>query len=472
MVAVRAIILAAGQGKRMKSARPKVLHEVLGMPILSRVVRQCQALAPEKLHVVVGHQAELVRAFVEKSFDEGTCLTHLQEPQLGTGHAVMQVATALDDFNGHVIVTVGDAPVIQSATLKNLLLSHIESGVAVTALTAIVEDPKNYGRIVRDDAGKVRAVVEDRDASEAEKAICEVNTGIYCLSWPQVKDGLQSLTCENMQKEYYLTDLVGWAYKSGAGAAAVALSDWREMAGINSRLELADAARHLRDITVNKLALESGVTIVDPQSTWICPEVKIGQETTIMPGCILTGDIEIGAECLIGPYTVMKGRVRVGANASVVNSYVNDSVIGDRARVGPFAHLREGNAVGSASKVGNFVELKKATLGDHTNVGHLSYIGDANLGSNVNIGAGTITANYDHVTKRKDRTIIGDGASTGSNSVLVAPVELCAEAVVGAGTVVTKDVPSGALAVGRARQEIIEGWARRRKERMTVTPKA
>lgn len=466
MPPVRAIILAAGQGKRMKSSKPKVLHEVLGKAIISRVLDCAVGAGVEHLHVVVGHQASVVEDYIAAKPADRPTSTHLQEPQLGTGHAVMQVVESLekDKFAGTLLVTVGDAPVIQSATLRRLIENHQSSGALVTALTAKVADPKNYGRIARDAQGKVLAVVEDRDCSDAQKKILEVNTGIYCLEWPAVKEGLTGLSCNNSQKEYYLTDLVAWAAKQRGGAASVILDDWREVAGINSRIELAEAARHLRDITLTKLALESGVTIVDPESTWISPEVRIGQESLVLPGCYLVGDIAIGENCTIGPFTVIKGKVKVGSLASVVNSHVNDSVIGDGARIGPFAHLREGNVVGESAKVGNFVELKKTTLGKKTSVGHLSYIGDAELGSHVNIGAGTITANYDHVTKRKGRTTIGDNASTGSNSVLVAPVQLEDEAVVAAGTVVTKTVPKGNLAVGRARQENKAGWSERRKK--------
>lgn len=465
MSALRAIILAAGQGKRMKSDLPKVLHAVMGKAILSRVMDATIAAGVDHVHVVVGHQSDVVKGFIEANAPKVPYSTHLQSPQLGTGHAVMQAAQGLEDdkFKGIVIVTVGDAPVIQAETLRALVESHKASGVAVTALTAVVDDPKNYGRIKRDHSGNVQAVVEDKDASPEEKKICEVNTGIYCFSWPEVKEGLNSLTCENKQKEYYLTDLVYWAYKSGKGASSEVLKDWREVAGINSRVELAEAARHLRDVTNTRLALESGVTIVDPATTWISPEVKIGVETVVMPGCHLTGDIEIGDNCTIGPFTVMKGTIKVGRKTSIVHSHVHDSVIGEGAKIGPFSHLREGNNVGNSAKVGNFVELKKATIGEKTSVGHLSYIGDATLGTHVNIGAGTITANYDHITKLKARTTLGDGASTGSNSVLVAPVEVAAEGVVAAGTVVTKPVPSGALCVARADQRNIEGWAAKRR---------
>ena len=468
MAPVRAIVLAAGQGKRMKSSRPKVLHDVFGRSILSRVMDAlCQIGADkpavEHLHIVVGHAADTVTQFVNENPPPCPYSAHLQEPQLGTGHAVMQVMPALDGFKGTLIVTVGDAPVLQSDTLAALLSKHQSSGAVITALSTEVDDPKNYGRMVRDEQGKIKGIVEDKDADANEKLIKEVNTGIYCIEWPAAMEGLNSLSCNNRQKEYYLTDLVAWAYNKKLGTESMVLQDYREVCGINSRLELAEAIRHLRDITLSRLALESGVTIVDPQSTWIAPEVRIGQETVILPGCYITGDIEIGSGCHIGPYTVMKGRVRVGKDTSIVNSHVNNTVIGDGVKVGPFAHLREGNVVGDGAKIGNFVELKKASVGTKSSIGHLSYVGDAEIGNQVNIGAGTITANYDHLTKKKERTILGDGCSTGSNSVLVAPVQIGVEAVVAAGTVVTKSVADGALVVGRAKQEIKEGWSERRK---------
>ncbi len=463
MLPVRAIVLAAGQGKRMKSSRPKVLHEVMGRAILSRVMDAVGALGLEHLHIVVGHSSEVVNEFVDKNPPICPFSTHLQSPQLGTGHAVMQVVPALENFTGTLLVTVGDAPVLQSDTLAKLLATHRETKAVVTALSTVVPDAKNYGRMVRDQDGKVRGIVEDKDCSPGEKLITEVNTGIYCIEWPAAAAGLSSLSCDNRQKEYYLTDLVAWAYHHKHVTETVVLTDFREVCGINSRVELAEATVHLRDITATKLALESGVTIIDPRSTWIAPEVTIGEETVVLPGCYLIGNIEIGAGCHIGPYTVMKGRVKVGNGSSVVNSHMNDSTIGENCKVGPFAHMREGNSVGDNSKVGNFVELKKAQVGNKSNVSHLSYIGDATLGNNVNIGAGTITANYDHLTKKKARTVINDGASTGSNSVLVAPVELGVEAVVAAGSVVNKAVPDGALAVARAKQSNLEGWSEKRK---------
>jgi bifunctional UDP-N-acetylglucosamine pyrophosphorylase/glucosamine-1-phosphate N-acetyltransferase len=460
---VRGIVLAAGQGKRMKSTKPKVLHDVFGKAVISRVVEAVAKLGVEHLHIVVGHAHEQVEGFLAHNAPPVAYSCHLQEPQLGTGHALLQVAAALKDFKGTLIVTVGDAPVIQSASLKALLEHHQATAGVVTALTTELLDAKNYGRILRDYEGRVRGIIEDKDATHEQKLIREINTGIYALAWPEVSQGLAGLTNNNKQKEYYLTDLVAWAYEQGHGAQALVLADARQVAGINSRLELAEATALLRDITIERLALESGVTIVDPASTWIAPEVQIGSESIVLPGCYITGDVQIGSGCHIGPHTMITGPVRIGDGTSVVSSHINNSTIGNQTRVGPFAHVRDGNVIGDSCKIGNFVELKKAIVGEHTNVGHLSYIGDASLGANVNIGAGTITANYDHITKKKERTVIGDGASTGSNSVLVAPVEMGVEAVLAAGTVVGKNVPAGALAVGRAVLKIIDNWAQSRK---------
>jgi bifunctional UDP-N-acetylglucosamine pyrophosphorylase/glucosamine-1-phosphate N-acetyltransferase len=294
----------------------------------------------------------------------------------------------------------------------------------------------------------------------------EINPEIYCLEWPWVLAGIESLTNNNTQKEYYLTDLVEWAFRSNVPVASSVAQDWREVAGVNSRAELAEACRLLNERVVASLATEDGVTVVDPLSTWIAPEVSIGADTVILPGCCLTGDIQIGRSCVIGPHTVMEGPVRVGDCSRVILSLVAGSEIGSSCRVGPFAHLRDEAHVGDDVRVGNFVEVKKSLVGPNTNVSHLSYVGDATVGAKVNIGAGTITANYDHITGVKAETVIGDNAATGSNSVLVAPVVVGNGAVVAAGTVVTKDVPAGALAVGRARQEVKAGWANSKRRQI------
>lgn len=455
---MQAVLLAAGQGKRMKSSMPKVLHNVLGKTVLGRVLDAVDELNLDHVHVVIGHEAEQVKAFLAANPPKTPLSVHLQEPQYGTGHALQQVVPSLEGFAGTLLVSVADTPLLQGSTLAALVDGHVEHKSIVTLLTTEVEDAKSYGRILRDEQGSVVAIIEDKDASEAQKKICEINPAIYCFEWPMCKTGLFTLKNDNRQKEYYLTDMVAWAHHEKHKTSGIKSSDWREVAGINSRLELAEATRLLRDICIYKLALDSGVTIVDPASTWVSPEVSIGQDSMVLPGCHLTGEVNIGPNCVIGPHTVIEGPVTIGANSMVMQSLVTNSIIGEDCKVGPFAHLRDGNEIGSKVRVGNFVEIKKSSIGSKTNVSHLSYVGDATVGSEANLGAGTITANYNHATKKKNRTIIGDGASTGSNSVLVAPVTLGDNATIAAGTVVTRDVPARALAVGRARQENKEDW--------------
>jgi bifunctional UDP-N-acetylglucosamine pyrophosphorylase / glucosamine-1-phosphate N-acetyltransferase len=461
----RAVLLAAGQGKRMKSSKPKVLHEVLGRSILSRVLAAVDGLALEHVYVIIGHGAEQVRQFLELHPPKTPYSVHLQEPQLGTGHALQQILPELEDFLGTLLVSVADTPLLSEQTLADLIGQHGETASVVTLLSAEVADSKNYGRIIRDSKQQVSQIVEDKDATAEQKQIREINTAIYCFQWPSIKEGLLALKNDNQQKEYYLTDIVGWAYGKGLKTSAVVAQDWREVAGINSRLELAEANRLLRDIAVRRLALECGVTVVDPLSTWVSPEVEIGQDSVVFPGCMLFGDIKIGANCFIGPNTVTHGTVRVGDGSSVINSFVTDSVIGNGCRVGPFAHLRDNNVIGDLVRLGNFVEVKNSKIANKSNVSHLSYVGDADIGSGTNLGAGTITANYDHITKKKARTTIGDNVATGSNSVLVAPVKIGDGASVAACTTATKDVPAGALAVGRAPQVNLEGWADKKRQR-------
>ncbi|MBX9695952.1 MAG: bifunctional UDP-N-acetylglucosamine diphosphorylase/glucosamine-1-phosphate N-acetyltransferase GlmU [Cyanobacteria bacterium] len=462
---LRVVLLAAGKGTRMKSNRPKVLHDVLGKPILARVIDSAMQLGIDHLHIVVGHEASQIEEFLGRYMaDSDTPFnTHVQEPQLGTGHALMQVEPSLANYRGDLLVSVGDAPLLRAETLERLIREHRENSCAITLLSCDLEDAGSYGRVVRDPNGSVRGIVEAKDATPMEKLIGEINTGIYVFSWPDVQPGLAGLTNNNKAQEYYLTDVVGWAAKEGKKLHAVKAENAAEVAGINSRLELAETARCLRNRTVERLSLESGVTIVDPQSVWISPEAEIGMDTTILPGCHILGAVKIGPRCSIGPNAIIKGSVAIGAETTVINSLVVDSQIGDRCLIGPFSHIREGNVIDNAVRVGNFVELKKSDIGNNTNVSHLSYVGDTSIGSGANIGAGTITANYDHLTKTKSRTVIGSGASTGSNSVLVAPVTLGEESVVGAGTVVTNDVPAGALAVRRSKQENLEGWSNKRK---------
>lgn len=469
--AVRAVVLAAGQGKRMKSSRAKVLHEVLGKPILGWILDAVDALDVEKVHVVVGHQAEQVQDYLATTPTSRPCMSHLQSPQLGTGHALQQVVPDLGNFKGTLLVTVGDTPLLSAKTLGELVARHHEEKAVVSLLTAKVDDPKKYGRILRDKDGNVIAIIEDKDCTEEQRKITEVNPAIYCLEWPAVAKGLESLRNDNKQQEYYLTDLVGWAKENNLRIGSSVVKDWREVIGINNRLDLTEAIKLMRDRVVANLALEYGVTVVDPESTWISPDVEIGEDSTVLPGCYLTGKVKFGRECIIGPHTVTQGMVSVGDKTVVAQSLVVNTDIGSNCKIGPFAHLREHAAVADNCRIGNFVEIKKSNIAKKTNVSHLSYVGDADIGSGVNVGAGTITANYDHLTGKKSRTVIKDGASTGSNSVLVAPITVAEEAVVAAGTVATKDVPAGALAVARARQENKEGWTQRKKRTTLPTTK-
>jgi bifunctional UDP-N-acetylglucosamine pyrophosphorylase/glucosamine-1-phosphate N-acetyltransferase len=461
----RAIVLAAGEGKRMRSEKPKVLHDILGQAILWRVIDTLDRLDLEHIHVVIGHGAKEVRTYLSACSWKTPTSIHVQEQQLGTGHAVLQVEKALADFDGNILVVYGDTPLLTVKTLEGLLDEHVNQKADLSLITTIVPDPKGYGRILRSPKGPITGIVENKDASLEEKQIKEINPGMYCLRFPQVLPGLHGLSNKNEQGEYYLTDLVSWAVGQNKKLASYVGEDWQELAGINSRVDLAEAAQILNRRTLNQLALESGVTIVDPASTWISPEVKIGQDTLILPNCWIIGDITIGRSGVVGPGTTIKGTVDVGSGTHIIHSHVEDCRVGDNCRVGPFANLRAGTVLSDEVRIGNFVEVKQSFLGLGAKASHLSYLGDTTVGNDANIGAGTIVANYDHITKLKARTSIGDRASTGSNSVIVAPVSLGDGCFVAAGTVVTKNVPPGALAVGRAQQVHKEGWCESRKRK-------
>lgn len=459
---LRAVLLAAGQGKRMKSKMPKVLHPVLGKPIIARILDALDELEPEHIHIVIGHGAEQLVEHLQKNPPRSPWSTHLQEPQLGTGHALMQVVPSLESFSGSLLVSVADCPLLKSTTLSGLVDAHQNSGASFSLLTTIVDDAKSYGRILRDKKGQVTAIVEDKDASEDQKAIREINPAIYCLEWPQLQQGLSELKNDNKQKEYYLTDLLAWSCSKNLKIAD-APADWQEVGGINSRLDLAECSLHMKNEKLRQLSLESGVTIVDPQNTWIAPEVEIEADTIILPGCFLMGKVKIGDGCTIGPNTQISGPSNIGSRTQVIQSVVSSSDISADCRISPFAHLRDGAAIAGHCRIGNFVEIKKSSIDQHTNVSHLSYIGDATLGHSVNIGAGTITANYDRISGRKSKTIIGDRSSTGCNAVLIAPVVIGENAMVAAGTVVTKEVGDGCLAIARPDQKNYPGWVERKK---------
>ena len=420
---VKSVILAAGKGTRMKSDLSKVLHKIFDKTMLGYVLDAAEGTGyVDKSYVIVGHQAEAVTDFVNCNYKSAK--TVLQAPQLGTGHAVSMVCSEIEDFDGEVIILCGDTPLIQAETLKKFIEEHRAKNSDLTVMSAIFDDPTNYGRIVRQ-GDKLSSIVEEKDATESQKAIKEINAGIYCVNWGKVKDAFSELKSDNAQGEYYLTDIISWGVEKGLNVNAHILDNNEEIFGINSKVHLAQASKMLNRRTVQR-HLENGVTIVDPETAWISTETEIGSDTVIYPNVYISGVNKIGKSCSIGP----------------------------------FAHVRGGCEIEDGVKIGNFVEVKKSKIGKKSSAGHLSYIGDSELGSEVNIGAGTITANYNHFTKVKSNTIIKDGASIGSNSVLVAPVEIGEKANVGAGTVLTKDVLSKALALSRAPLKILKNWVK------------
>lgn len=443
---MKVLILAAGLGKRMKSKYPKVVHKILGKPMISWVVDLAKQFG--KVGVVIGHKAEIVKNYLPNDVD-----VYFQEPQLGTGHAVMCAKEFISNEED-LLVLYGDVPLISKETIKMLKSEHISKNNQVTVLTFITENPVGYGRILRN--GEKIRIVEDRDASIEEKMIKEVNSGIYIFSGEFLVENIEKLRNDNAQGEYYLTDLIGKADK----VSTVLLEDILEVRGVNDRVQLAELESIARERILKRLML-SGVTIVDPFSVFISPDVEIGMDTIIHPFTIIEGKTVIGEDCEIGPYTHISDST-IGNNSKVIRSEVEKSIIGTEVSVGPFARLREGTILREKVKIGNFVETKKSTIGKNSKAQHLTYLGDATIGENVNVGAGTITCNYDGY--KKYETFIDNEAFIGSNSSLVAPVKIGKGAIVGAGSVITEDVPADALALARGRQIIKEGWAMKKRE--------
>lgn len=419
---LKSIILAAGKGTRMKSDMPKVLHTIFDKTLVGYVIEAVNntGLADEN-YVIVGHQAERVEEYINANYKNAKCV--LQSPQLGTGHAVSMAMPYLNDFDGEVVILNGDLPLITSETIKEFVESHREKKSDVTVMSAIFEDPTNYGRIIRNEDGTLKSIVEEKDTNAEEKQVKEINVGCYCLNWSKVKTAFGELKTDNAQGEYYLTDIVKWANDKRLSVNAYIIKDNDETFGINSKAHLAEASRMLNNRIIQK-HLDNGVQIVDPATTWISPETEIGADTIIYPSCYINGKNKIGKHC----------------------------------KIGPFAHLRGNVELEDYVKIGNFVEVKKTTIKSHTNACHLTYLGDSEIGSNVNIGAGTITANYNPLTKVKSKTVIKDNVKIGSNSVLVAPVTVEEGANVGAVGVITKNIPAWALAITRAPLRVIEGW--------------
>jgi bifunctional UDP-N-acetylglucosamine pyrophosphorylase/glucosamine-1-phosphate N-acetyltransferase len=449
-----AVVLAAGKGTRMKSALPKVLHRVGGRPMLAHVLEAAKQAGAARCVTVIGFGA----AAVEEAIGPASEFV-IQAEQLGTGHAVMQAEAALGDYGGTVMVLCGDTPLLTADLLGRLFAAHREAGAAATVLTARMADPGAYGRVIRDGAGRVVRIVEQKDASAAELAVNEINTGIYCFECQPLLAALAGLTRDNKQGEYYLTDVIGMFVAKGAKVWALTAEDDRETLGINSRLQLAEAEKILRRRKLEEL-MENGVTIMDPDSTFIDAGVSIAADTVVYPFTWLEGATSIGSGCAVGPNTRLADTA-VGDNTTIHFSYAHECTIGSGVTVGPYVHLRPATVLADGAKVGNFVEIKNSNIGRGSKVPHLSYIGDTDMGAGVNVGSGTITVNYDG--RKKHRTVIEDGAFIGCNTNLVAPVTVGRGSYVGAGSTITKDVPPDALGVARARQANIEGWVIKHK---------
>jgi len=441
------LILAAGQGTRMKSEKPKVLHKLCGKPMIDHVVETAQAIKPQDVYLVVGFKEDLIRRHLGKSVRYVT-----QSEQLGTGHAVMQAEKALADYDGDVIVLYGDVPLISEQTLQALLKKHTKSGAAATLVTTRVSDSTGFGRIVRNRSRKMTKIIEEKDATPAQRRIREINPGIYCFKSRALMEALKKVDTGNEQQEYYLTDVVGILVKQRKKVETVTTSDEVEIMQINSRRQLAQVNRIMNERILEKL-MDGGVTIIDPATTFISETVKIDKDVTIYPFTYIEGYTRIGSGTVIGPQSYITDS-EIGNDVVIVMSYLSSCVVRGDSRIGPYSHLRPEAIIGEDAHIGNFVEVKKSFVNQGSKINHLSYIGDAKVGKNVNIGAGTITANYDGVSKSE--TIIEDGASIGSGTVLIAPVRVGKKAVTGAGAIVPKhhDIPANAMFVGIPAREL------------------
>ncbi|WP_425310088.1 bifunctional UDP-N-acetylglucosamine diphosphorylase/glucosamine-1-phosphate N-acetyltransferase GlmU [Ammonicoccus fulvus] len=451
------IVLAAGGGTRMKSSRSKLLHEVAGHSMLSYAVNAATALEPEHLVVVVGHLREQVMGHLHDIAPH--CRTEVQEEQKGTGHAVQCGMANLGELHGEVVVTYGDVPMLSGDTLAQLVNAHRANSDAITVLTAQVPDPTGYGRIVRDDRGLVSRIVEHRDADDATRAITEINSGIYVFDTDVLIDGLSRIKAENDQAELYLTDVLGIASSDGRRVGAYEIDDLWQTEGVNDRVQLSRMNKEMNR-RICEQWMRAGVTILDPEHTWIHSSVDLGTDVTILPGTSLEGATSVGDGATIGPDTTLVD-VEVGADATIMRTQASLAVIGEGATVGPFAYVRPGTVLGAKGKIGTFVETKNTKIGEGAKVPHLAYAGDAIIDAGANIGAGTIFANYDG--DNKWHTHVGRNAFVGSNSVLVAPVDIGDGGYVAAGSTVTQDVAPGTLAVARGRQKNSDGWVAKRK---------
>lgn len=451
------IVLAAGEGTRMKSRHPKVLHRISGKPLLSYVLDAGRNSGIDKNVVIVGHGKEEVMEVIT-----GEDVVFEEQPvykgaPYGTGFAVMQAIKHVED-ESNVVVLCGDTPLITSKTLADLMEYHRVEKNNATILTTLLENPDGYGRIQRDDSGRVKGIVEHKDADQEQRSIREINSGIYCFKGRELKLGLDKIDNDNSQNEYYLTDVIGVLVKEGYQVGGFTIEESSQIHGINSRVQLAQAESIIRE-RINEFHMESGVTIVNPLDTYIEPSVKIGKDTVIYPGAVLEGETTVGSECIIRGATRIENS-EIGNFVTIESTLIEKSKVGDGCKIGPYAHLRPDSVLGENVKIGNFVEIKKSELGDGTKASHLSYVGDAKVGNNVNIGCGVVFVNYDGANKYKSE--IGDNAFIGSNSNIVAPVQVEDWGYVAAGSTITDDVKEGELSIARARQVNKAGWVEKK----------
>jgi bifunctional UDP-N-acetylglucosamine pyrophosphorylase/glucosamine-1-phosphate N-acetyltransferase len=457
LLPVFAIVLAAGQGTRMKSKLYKVLHPVCGKPMVRHVVDMLDKTAVDRTVVVVGHGASMVKDALGERVEYA-----IQEQQLGTGHAVLQTAALLEATEGITLIVYGDTPLLTEDTIHNLIRIHNERGAAGTVLTAQVDNPFGYGRIVRDTKGAVLRIVEEKDCTEEERKITEINTGTYCFDNRQLFNALHQVTNHNAQGEYYVTDVIGILHRAGQCIEGYCMKDAEEATGVNDRVALAEVEAILRK-RINKQHMLSGVTLINPDAIYIDSDVTIGSDTVIHPGCSLRGSTTIGSDCIIGPLSEIVDSV-VHDGVQIKQSVLHQADVGMGSIIGPYAYLRPGAKLAAKVKIGDFVEIKNASIGEGSKIPHLSYVGDAHIGKNVNIGCGSITANYDGIHKHV--TQIDDDAFIGSNSNLIAPIHIGKGAYVVAGSTITQNVNDDELAIGRARQTNKPGYAARLKSRI------
>ncbi len=452
---IKSIILAAGQGTRMKSEKPKVLHKIAGIPLVEHVIRLSSAIGKQKPVVVIGHQSIVVESE----------LSHLdvdyavQNEQLGTGHAVKISMDQIQE-NQTVLILYGDTPLIKNETIESFIEFYNESDLDLSVMTMEVPNPKGYGRIIREN-DKFTKIVEEKDANDSERKLNEVNSGIYLINSSLLIKHIDDINNDNKQNEFYLTDLVEIFNQEGYNVDAYCIEDYTELLGINNRVQLAQAEKILRHRINEKLMIE-GVTIIDPDNTYVESDVIIGSDTIIYPGTILKGKTVVGNKCEIGPRTMIENSI-IEQGAVIKESQVMDSKVGQSTKVGPYAYIRPGSNIGNEVKIGDFVEVKNSNIGDNTKISHLTYVGDGDVGKNVNLGCGVVFVNYDGVNK--NRTTIHDNSFIGCNVNLIAPVSVKANAYVAAGTTVTKEVPAESLAIGREKQRNIEGWVTRKRKK-------